>query len=200
MFDARYYQSDSLSLETLAYWIAFSRVSGIGAARFKALLDFFHDDVAAAWQASSRELTAAGLDQKICASFLKQRANIIPQQELERLERLRVRVITWKDEAYPPLLRKIEYAPPVLYVCGNLTEDDNYYTIGVVGTRKMSAYGRQATEQLTSELARGKVTIVSGLALGVDTVAHTAALTIAVFCSPYPARVPARIACPERKC
>src|SRR5258708_24480690 len=140
------------------------------------LLDFLHDDVAAAWNASRTTLAQAGLDAKIIEAFIKQRAAIVPQRELERLQRLRINVITWKDHAYPPLLRRIEYAPAVLYVCGTLTDDDRQFTLGIVGTRKMSTYGRQVTEQFTSELARGKVTIVSGLALGVDTAAHTAAL------------------------
>ena len=183
---APYYPSDVLSLDELSYWIAFSRVLGIGPVRFKRLLDFFQEDVAAAWQASSTVLAEAGLDQKTIKSFIKQRASIIPQQELERLERLRVRIITWKDEAYPPLLRRIEYAPAVLYICGNLTDDDRHYSLGIVGTRKMSAYGRQVTEYFARELARGKVTVVSGLAMGIDTAAHTAALdaggrTIAVL-------------------
>ncbi|HEU5229530.1 MAG TPA: DNA-processing protein DprA [Ktedonobacteraceae bacterium] len=185
---ARYYPSEALSLDELAYWIAFSRVLGIGPVRFKLLLDFFKGDVAAAWKASREDLTAIGLDQRTIQAFLKQRATIIPHQELEKLERLRIRVITWKDETYPPLLKKIEYAPPVLYVCGTLTEDDRQYALGIVGTRKMSTYGRQVTERFAGELAKGKITIVSGLALGVDTVAHTAALdaggrTIAVLAS-----------------
>ncbi|HZR43031.1 MAG TPA: DNA-processing protein DprA [Ktedonobacteraceae bacterium] len=190
VFDAaaRYYQSGTLSLDELQYWIAFSRVFGIGPVRFKKLLDFFEEDVAAAWQADSKALTEAGLDQKTIESFFKQRATITPEHELERLEKLRIHVITWKDDTYPPLLRKIEYAPPVLYVCGTLTEDDRRYTLGIVGTRKMSTYGRQVTEHFTQELVKGKVTIVSGLALGIDTVAHTTALdaggrTIAVMAS-----------------
>ena len=177
-----------MPLEQLAYWIAFSRVIGIGPVRFQLLLNFFHEDVAAAWNADAKTLAQAKLDARTIESFLTQRAKITPAQELERLERLRIRIITWKDETYPPLLRKIEYAPPVLYICGNLTDDDRHYTIGVVGTRKMSTYGRQATEHFTTELVRGKVTIVSGLALGVDSVAHQAALdaggrTIAVIAS-----------------
>ncbi len=186
--NARYYPSDAMSLDQLAYWIAFSRVFGIGPVRFQLLLNFFHEDVAAAWNADAKTLAQAKLDAKTIESFLTQRAKITPAQELERLERLRIRIITWKDETYPPLLRKIEYAPPVLYICGNLTDDDRHYAIGIVGTRKMSTYGRQATEHFTTELVRGKVTIVSGLALGVDSVAHQAALdaggrTIAVIAS-----------------
>lgn len=183
---ARYYPSDALTLDELQYWIAFSRVSGIGSIRFKRLLDFFHEDVAAAWHADSKTLAAAGIERKTVDSFLKQRATILPHHELERLERLRVRVITWKDDSYPPLLRKIEYPPPVLYLCGSLTDDDRRYSLAIVGTRKMSTYGRQVTERLTSELVKGQMTIVSGLAHGIDTVAHATALdaggrTIAVL-------------------
>ena len=185
---APYYPSTALSLDELAYWIAFSRVMGIGPVRFKLLLDFFAEDVAAAWHASRQELFAARLDQKTIDKFLQQRTTILPQKELERLEHLRISIITWKDDTYPPLLRKIEYAPPVLYLCGNLTDDDRRFSLGIVGTRKMTTYGRQVTEHFVSHLAKGKVTIVSGLALGIDTVAHTTALdkggrTIAVLAS-----------------
>lgn len=179
---------DALPLDQLMYWIAFSRVLGIGPVRFQMLLTFFQDDMASAWRASSTELGAAGLDQRTINAFLQQRINIIPEQELEKLERLRIQVITWKDASYPPLLKKIEYAPPVLYICGTLTEDDRRYTMGIVGTRRMTSYGRQVTERFASELAAGKITVVSGLALGIDTVAHTTALdsggrTLAVIAS-----------------
>ncbi len=197
---APYYPSNALSLDELAYWIAFSRVQGIGPVRFKMLLDFFQEDVAAAWHATSQTLARCNLDQKTINSFLQQRTTIVPKQELERLERLRIHIITWRDADYPPLLRKIEYAPPVLYVCGNVSSDDRHFSLGIVGTRKMSSYGRQVTERLTKDLVQGHLTIVSGLALGIDTVAHTTALTTADFCSPYPTGVPGRTACPAWIC
>jgi DNA processing protein len=175
---ARYYPSDALTLDELQYWIAFSRVLGIGPVRFQLLLNFFHDDVAAAWKADHKTLLAAGIESRIAEKFIRQRTLINPAYELERLEHLRVRIITWKDTTYPPLLRKIDYPPPVLYVCGSLTDDDRRYSLGIVGTRKMSTYGRQVTEHFTAELARGNVTIVSGLAQGVDTIAHTTALDV----------------------
>jgi len=182
----RYYPSDALTLDELQYWIAFSRVQGIGPVRFKQLLTFFNEDVAAAWRADLKGLAAAGLDTKVAEKFLAQRTKIDPQQELERLAPLRIKVITWKDATYPPLLRKVEHAPAVLYLCGTLTEDDRRYALAIVGTRKISVYGRQVTEHFAADLARGRVTIVSGLAHGVDTVAHTSALdnggrTIAVL-------------------
>jgi DNA processing protein len=190
VFDApsRYYPSDSLSLDELAYWVAFTRILGIGPVRFKMLLDYFQEDVAAAWKANNKELAQAGLDQKVIDSFIKQRAGSIPQQELEKLERLRVQVITIKDKGYPSLLKEIYNAPSVLFVAGTLKKEEDSFALGIVGTRKVSTYGRQATEQFARELAQGHVTVVSGLAHGIDTIAHTAALdaggrTIAVMAS-----------------
>jgi DNA processing protein len=183
---AHYYHSDALTLDELAYWVAFSRVSGIGPVRFRALLAYFQDDVAAAWKADSKTLAQVGLDQKTIDGFLKQRASSNPQRELERLERLRVRVITFKDRDYPPLLKELPNAPMVLYVAGTLKHEEDRFALGVVGTRKVSTYGRQVTEQFAKELAHGQVTVISGLAHGIDTIAHTAALdaggrTIAVL-------------------
>src|SRR6266436_29664 len=187
VFDSpsHYYPSDAMSLDELAYWIAFNRVSGIGPVSFKSLLNYFQDDLAAAWQADSKELAQAGLTQKAIENVIKLRSTSTPQQELEKLERLRIRVITWKDKSYPSLLREIDDAPPVLYTYGKLTEADQF-ALAVVGTRNSTTYGRQVTERMVSDLAKGEVTVVSGLALGIDTIAHTAALdaggrTIAVM-------------------
>ena len=182
-----YYPSDALSLDELACWIALNRVPGIGPASFRALLDFFHEDVEAAWKAERKELARAGITQRTIDNLLKLRSTITPQQELEKLAKLRIRVITWKDALYPPLLREIDDAPPVLYTYGKLTEADRF-ALAVVGTRNSSTYGLQVTERIVTELAKGSVTIVSGLALGIDTIAHTAALdgggrTIAVMAS-----------------
>ncbi len=187
VFDSpsHYYPSDAMSLDELAYWIAFNRVSGIGPVSFKSLLDYFHNDLAAAWQADSQELAQAGIAQKALENLIKLRSTSTPQRELEKLERLRIRVITWKDKSYPPLLREIEDSPPVLYSYGKLTEADQF-ALAVVGTRNSTTYGRQVTERIVTDLVKGQVTIVSGLALGIDTIAHTAALeaggrTIAVL-------------------
>lgn len=175
VFDASVRYAGSLEIDELAYWVAFTRVLGIGPKRFKLLLDFFEEDVAAAWHADGKALAQAGLEQKIVDSFLKQRTIISPQQELEKLGRFRVHVVTWKDKNYPALLKEIEYAPAVLYIAGTLTEADAF-ALGIVGTRNSSSYGCQVTERFATELAQGQVTVVSGLALGIDTIAHKAAL------------------------
>lgn len=167
--------SAGLSAAAMEYWVAFNRVLGIGPVRFRLLLDHFGDDLATAWRAESRELARAGLDQKTIDGFLFQRVKIEPERELERLEQAGVRVLTWRDAAYPALLREIDGSPPVLYLKGQLSEADQF-ALAVVGTRNADTYGQQVTERLVTELARGRVTVVSGLALGIDTVAHNAAL------------------------
>ena len=177
--------TDTLSPGALACWIALSRVSGIGPVAFRALLNHFEDDVEAAWKAGRGELTRAGMGRHVIENLLALRSTLDPQAELERLKKLRMTVLTWKDKQYPSLLRQIDDAPPVLYLYGKLTAADQF-TLAVVGTRNSSTYGQQVTQRMVTELARGDVTIVSGLALGIDTIAHTAALdaggrTIAVL-------------------
>ncbi len=185
-----------LTTDALSYWIAFNRVLGIGPVNFRLLLDFFQDDLATAWQASSQELAHAGLSQRTINSLRAQQSKIDPAREIERLEKHQVGVLTWRDADYPPLLHEIATSPPVLYVKGTLTRADQF-ALAVVGTRNNSTYGQQVTEHLVGELARGNVTIVSGLALGIDTIAHHAAIdsggrTIAVLACGldivYPAR------------
>ncbi len=187
----------------LPYWLALNRVKGIGPARFRLLLDAF-GSAEAIWRASPAAWQDAGLDARTAGSFEQQRRRIVPQAELERVLRLRVGVLRLCDDDYPRLLREIPLPPPVLYVRGSLTPEDDF-ALAVVGTRRATAYGRHVTERLAGELAGQRITIVSGLARGIDTHAHTAALdaggrTIAVLgCGPdlvYPpenARLAARI-------
>ena len=192
-----------LSDPDLPFWLAFNRAKGIGPARFKLLYEAF-GDARTAWAATVADWQAAGLDARTTLALEQQRHKINPDAEVERLIRLRVGVVRLVDDAYPRLLREVAAPPPVLYVRGVLRPEDDL-AIGVVGTRRVSAYGRQVTEQLATGLASQGVTIVSGLARGVDTEAHNAALaaggrTIAVQgCGPdlvYPpenAKLAARI-------
>ena len=106
VFDApsHYYPSDAMPLDELAYWITFNRVSGIGPVSFKSLLEYYHNNLEAAWKADTKELAQAGLTQKTIENVVNLRTTSTPQRELEKLEILRIRVITWKDKNYPPLL------------------------------------------------------------------------------------------------
>ncbi|HLZ23596.1 MAG TPA: DNA-processing protein DprA [Ktedonobacterales bacterium] len=187
----------------LPFWLALHRVKGIGPARFNLLLDAF-GTAEAVWQSGSNGWLAAGLDTRTAAAFEVQRKGIVPEAELERLRRLRVTALRITDDRYPRLLREVPLPPPILYVRGALLPADDV-ALAIVGTRRATTYGRQVTERLTAELIQQGLTIVSGLARGIDTYAHAAALeaggrTLAVLgCGPdlvYPpenAKLAARI-------
>jgi DNA processing protein len=171
-------------MSDLKYWVGFNRIQGLGRARFSQLEGYF-GDLERAWQASAAELKAAGLDSKSIEAIVAARPDISPDAELERLERNHICALTWNDPAFPARLKEIYDVPPLLYVRGNITPEDEW-TIAVVGTRRATIYGREVTERLVSELVRNRITVVSGLARGIDSIAHRTALesggrTIAVF-------------------
>jgi DNA processing protein len=166
------------------YWVGFNIVRGVGPVRLRALLDYF-GDVEQAWHAPSRELLSAGLDRRSVESLLAARSALDLDRELERVRDAGVHMLTWQSPGYPRLLLEIHDPPPVLYVKGSIVENDAW-AVAVVGTRRASSYGREVTRQLTASLARSGVTIVSGMARGIDGEAHRAALeaggrTIAVL-------------------
>jgi DNA processing protein len=166
------------------YWVGFNIVRGIGPTRLRALLDCF-GDVERAWHAPGEELRRAGLDRRSLENLLATRATRDLDQELEKIAAVGAYLLTWESPGYPRLLREISDPPPVLYVKGTITEEDAW-AVAVVGTRRASPYGREVTRRLTTALARSGITIVSGLARGIDAEAHWAALraggrTIAVL-------------------
>ncbi len=166
------------------YWVSFHRISGVGSARINRLLEYF-DTLEAAWSASEHALRATGLPSDVVAAILAERGLIDPEREMQQLERHGVRALTLDDEDYPRLLRHIPLPPPVLYVRGTLLPTDEL-AIGLVGTRRATSYGTDMTARISRGLAEAGVTVVSGLALGIDTVAHRTALeaggrTLAVF-------------------
>jgi DNA processing protein len=166
------------------YWVGFNLIKGIGAVRLQALRDHF-GSLEAAWQAPVEGLWAAGLGPKLADRVVEARSKANLDQLMERYIARGIRVLTWEDADYPSRLKEIDQAPPVLYVRGTLTGEDAW-AIAVVGTRRVTAYGRQVTEDLAATLASNGVTVISGMARGVDAIAHQAALkaggrTIAVL-------------------
>jgi DNA processing protein len=156
------------------FWVGFNLVKGIGAVRLRALLQAF-GDLERAWLASARELQAAGLSSKLVESLVKVRSEVSLDAIWERIQNQGIQVLTWEDEGYPRRLKEIDQPPPVIYVRGRIQPEDDW-AVAVVGTRRVSAYGRQVTEEIASLLARSGVSVVSGLARGVDAAAHQAAL------------------------
>ncbi|HVC35747.1 MAG TPA: DNA-processing protein DprA [Chloroflexota bacterium] len=168
------------------YWLGFNLVSGIGPSRFRRLLGYF-GTAEAAWHAAARDLATAGLDARTLETLVARRPRIDLDREMERVEQAGVILATLEDDLYPSLLKHVPDAPPLLYVRGTLKPSDEL-AIAVVGTRRATVYGKQVGERLVGEVAGRGVVIVSGLARGIDAVAHRAALaaggrTIAVVAS-----------------
>jgi DNA processing protein len=172
--------------DQLKYWVGFSKIAGIGRVRLSQLKDYF-GSLQDAWKAPEGKLKQAGLDSRTIDTLLLLRPRISPDAEMERLERYKVKVLICEDPSYPARLKEIYDYPPVLYVRGDLPSQDEP-CLAVVGTRRPTIYGRQVAEEIVADLAQSKITIVSGLARGIDSVVHRTALdaggkTIAVFAS-----------------
>jgi len=158
----------------LQYWVALGRVPQLGRARF-ALLESHFGSMEEAWRASPAALQAAGLTGATLSALLAARDAIEPEAELAKLEQAGVRALTWRDEGYPAGLKEIFDKPPILYMRGDLMAADDW-SVALVGTRRATAYGRQVAEEMAQGLARNGITVVSGLARGIDSVGHRAAL------------------------
>jgi DNA processing protein len=156
------------------YWVAFGRVPQIGRVRFAALGAHF-GSMEDAWKAGAAELEAAGLSGSALSALLAAREGIDPEAELDRLDTLGIQAQTWGEDGYPAGLKQIYDRPPLLYVRGTLTAADEW-SVALVGTRRATAYGRQVAEEMAEGLSRNGVTIVSGLARGIDSMAHKTAL------------------------
>ena len=156
------------------YWVGFNRVAGIGPVRLRALKDYF-GSLGRAWQAHADELRAVGLDNRSLEALLHVRARLDLDAEMARIAQAGLTVLTLDDPGYPRLLRETDGAPPLLYLKGKLTPEDDW-ALAVVGTRGMTHYGKEATHRLVTDLVGQGITIVSGLAYGIDTIAHQTAI------------------------
>lgn len=168
----------------LSYLIGLSLLPGIGPARFRRILDHYGDPERA-YRAPEAELERLGVDAKALPLLIERRRSLDLDREMERIERLGVRLLAADDSGYPRRLREIYNAPPILYVRGDLLPEDEQ-SLGVVGSRSPTTYGRELAARIVPELVRGGLTIVSGLARGIDSIAHHTALdaggrTIAVL-------------------
>lgn len=147
----------------------------IGPVRFKKLLGFF-GSLEQAWKdGGEQEFISAGLEEELARDITSHRPQMDLDRELAKLAKENIGIITILDEDYPKLLKEIHDPPHIMYIKGTLKPKDEF-AIAVVGTRKLSTYGQQAASVLARELAQASLTIVSGLALGIDTLAHLASI------------------------
>jgi DNA processing protein len=156
------------------YWVGFNLIKGIGAVRMHALVAYF-GDLASAWSADSTLLAEAGLGAKVIERVLAARQTVNLDQVWAKIESHGIKILTWQDEAYPARLKEIDQLPPVMYIRGECPSDD-LFAVAIVGTRRVTPYGRQITEELAGFLASNGITVVSGLARAVDAIAHQSAL------------------------
>jgi len=152
------------------YWIGFNLVRGIGSVRFQQIENYF-GDLSVAWNAPGESFKQAGLPGRAVTNFLRLRKQIDLDQVYESILEKDIKVLTLLDDDYPRLLKEIDQSPPVIYVKGTLTPADEF-AIAIVGTRRVSEYGQQITRDASIYLAGHGLTIVSGLARGVDGIAH----------------------------
>ena len=173
-----------VNADELKYWVAFSGIPGVGRVRVAQLREHF-GSLQDAWKAPEGKLKQAGLDSRSVDALVTLRPRISVDAEMEKLERHRVNALICEDPRYPSRLKEIYDYPAVLYVKGSLPAEDES-CLAIVGTRRPTVYGRQVTEEVVTDMARSSIPIISGLARGIDSVAHRSALdaggkTVAVF-------------------
>ncbi|MFL7840388.1 MAG: DNA-processing protein DprA [Candidatus Promineifilaceae bacterium] len=166
------------------YWLGFNLVKRVGPAKIQALLSYY-GDIQAAWEADSALLDKLGFDKRAKKNLIQARKTLDLDQELEKVRSKNISILTWDSPDYPSYLREVDSPPPLLYVVGRFEEIDRW-AVAVVGTRRVTPYGRQMTQEIVAGLVYNGVTIISGLARGVDAIAHKTALesggrTIAVL-------------------
>ncbi len=169
------------------YLNALNAIEGIGSQKIRLLLDFF-GSAEAIWKAEAKELASTQISQQLIEKIIQAKKEINPEEEMKKLEKEKIKILLFGDENYPHLLKEIPNPPYLLYL---KSEDKSFDfnlapMIVIVGSRKFTPYGKQVAQKIASELAKAGIIIVSGLAIGIDSFAHRAAIeaggkTIAVL-------------------
>jgi DNA processing protein len=155
--------------------IVMNRVAGLGAITVKKMAERF-GSLGAALGMSEGELSGCpGIGAEKARRFCEDFRRLTADEEVERAEKKDVKLVTWVDEGYPEPLKQIADPPLVLYVAGTV-EALSRPSVAIVGTRRASVYGRESARRFGYQLASAGYTVVSGLALGIDTEAHTGAV------------------------
>ncbi len=168
-------QGANLNLDELRALLQLTTVPGIGPTRIRALVGHFHSAQAALSASVSALSQVSGIDRTLAENILQHGDADFAARQLEILAQRNARLLTYWDEDYPTLLKKIPDPPALLYMAGELPSSEQSL-LAVVGTRAPTQYGKLVVEKLTAELAARGFTIVSGLARGIDTIAHRTAL------------------------
>ena len=158
----------------MIYLNALNKINGIGPQKIKILMSYFGSGKEI-WKSNLSELIKSGINEKLAQTILSEKIKINPEEEWEKLEKENIRVISFFDDTYPTLLKEIPSAPQILYVKGDY-DFNSAPMIAVVGSRKYSTYGQRVATSISYDLAKAGITVVSGMALGIDAFAHRGAL------------------------
>lgn len=165
------------------YLVALHTIDGLGSVRLLKLFQYFGEGKRI-WEAKERELKGLGIPDKVIGAVKQAKIDLVPERYFETLLHSKIKILTLCDNEYPKLLQEITTPPFILYYKGHFPTLT--HSIGIVGTRKATGYGKAVTQNLTTELVKSGFVIVSGLARGVDTIAHKSCIesngkTIAVL-------------------
>ena len=141
-----------------------------GPSRLKRIKNYF-SNYEHAFKANVHELIKAQIEEKIAYEFIEARQKINPEKILEKLEQEKINIITLDEKEYPSLLKEI-YNPPILLYYKGTLPDNNGFNLSIVGARKFTSYGKQVVSEITRDLVQNNINTISGLALGIDTLAH----------------------------
>jgi DNA processing protein len=174
----------ALTNDEQLHWLALKLVPGLGPRRSRQLTDYYHTPQAI-FRASPSELEACGVSGSVARTIASGCTFEDAVDQHQRMLDYETTLIPITDDRYPPRLREI-FDPPVVLFARGRVELLQSLMLGIVGTRRPTAYGTAATERLSADLAQAGLTIVSGMARGIDTAAHKSALgvrgdTIAVY-------------------
>jgi DNA processing protein len=163
-----------LADENIQYWLALTRVEGLGVRGAHRLIEHFGSPQAV-FTASLTELESCGIPAHVAQAIFAQRGLTEVEKEMAAAEKAQCQLLPYDSDDYPPLLRQIPDPPLVLYVRGDV-QVLAQHALAIVGTRKPSAYGSQVAHRLARDLAERQLVIISGLARGIDSCAHRGAL------------------------
>lgn len=161
-------------MRDLPYWVALSKISSLGARRIIRLVEFF-GSAKNAYFADTNALYRTGLPEKVLRVLIHERDKIDPYASVRQLADLGLQAVTLVQESYPFLLKQIYDPPAILYYRGDINVL-NGTCVAMVGSRKATEYGKTAAGKIAEGLAAAGVVVVSGMARGIDTVAHQGAL------------------------
>lgn len=158
----------------MKYLNALNKVPGIGPKKTKMLLEFFGNPENI-WKAGLENLKLSRIGEKTAENLYSERKNINPDEEWEKVEKENIQMVTFGNAEYPALLKEIPSPPYTIYKKGNINLNEGLM-IAIVGSRKYTSYGSQVARSFAKDLVGAGITVVSGMALGIDSFAHRGAL------------------------